>query len=79
MPVSIYLIDVESIFAPTVGIPDFGKNDSDKYLFLFWWREEWPQVWAHFVQYCCEDKEEETLEPEYKEEEHKEDVDEDED
>jgi hypothetical protein len=35
MPVSIYLIDVESIFAPTVGIPDFGKNDSDKYLFLF--------------------------------------------
>ena len=35
MPVSIYLIDVESIFAPTVGIPDFGNNDSDKYLFLF--------------------------------------------
>jgi hypothetical protein len=33
MPVSIYLIDVESIFAPTVGIPDFGNNDSDKYLF----------------------------------------------
>jgi hypothetical protein len=65
MPVSIYLIEVESIFAPTVGIPDFGNNDSDKYLFLFRRREEWPSAWDHFVQYCCKDMEEETLEPEY--------------
>jgi hypothetical protein len=72
MPVSIYLIDVESIFAPTVGIPDFGNNDSDKYLFLFRRREEWPSAWDHFEQYCCKDMEEETLEPEYEEEDNEE-------
>jgi hypothetical protein len=67
MPVTIYLSDVESIFAPTVGIPDFGNIDSDKYLFLFRRREEWPSAWDHFVQSCCKEEEEESLEPEYEE------------
>ena len=68
MLVSIYLIEVGSIFAPTVGIPDFGNRDSDKYLFLFRRREEWPSAWDHFVQYCCKNNEEESLESEYEEE-----------
>ena len=67
MPVSIYLSDVGSIFAPAVGIPDFGNRDSDKYLFLFRRREEWPSAWDHFVQYCCNDNEGESLEREYEE------------
>ena len=72
MLVSIYLIDVQSIFAPTVEIPDFGNDDSDKYLYLFRRREEWPSAWDHFEQYCCKDMEEETLEPEYEEEDNEE-------
>ena len=68
-PVSVYLIDVGSIFATTVGIQDFGNIDSDKYLFLFRQREEWPSAWDHFVQSCCNNQKEETLDPEYEEEE----------
>ncbi|KAI2508835.1 hypothetical protein MHU86_5569 [Fragilaria crotonensis] len=47
---------------------DFGNRDSDKYLFLFRRREEWPSAWDHFVQYCCKNNEEESLESEYEEE-----------
>ena len=45
--VTIYLIDVGSIFAPTVGIQDLGTVDSDKYLFLFRQREEWPSAYIY--------------------------------
>ncbi|KAI2502011.1 hypothetical protein MHU86_12414 [Fragilaria crotonensis] len=59
MLVSIYLIKVGSIFAPTVGIRT-SNRDSDKFLFLFRRREEWPS--------CCKNNEEESLESEYEEE-----------
>jgi hypothetical protein len=63
---TLYLVDVESINSPTIGIPDIGCSNSDQhYLFLIRRKVDWPKAWDSMIQSCYDSRDEASVEHRY--------------
>ena len=70
---TLYLVDVESIRSPTVGIPDVGwtPNDNPKeqsqqhHLFLIRRKADWPLAWDSIIDDLADDEDSQSVESEY--------------
>lgn len=70
---TLYLVDVESIRSPTVGIPDVGwtPNDNPKeqsqqhHLFLIRRKADWPLAWDSIIDDLADDEDSQSIESEY--------------
>ena len=63
---SLYLVDVECIDSPTIGIPDVGCSQRDlNYLFLIRRKVDWPKAWDSMIQSCFEARNNPSIEPQW--------------
>ncbi len=66
---SLYLVDVECIDSPTIGIPDlgcYGHHQRDlHYLFLIRRKVDWPKAWDSIIQSCFESRDNPSIEHQY--------------
>jgi Plavaka transposase len=67
---TLYLIKVDNIAGPTIGIRDIDPRiqvQEEYYLFLFLRKEEWASSWDSMITSCHADRYEAAREPEYEE------------
>jgi len=68
---TLYLVDVESIDSPTIGIQDVGDFKSrpldEHYLFLIRRKEEWARAWDSMIQSEYESRDDASIEDQYEE------------
>ena len=65
---TLYMVDVDNLVAPTIGIPDLGRSDVESignYLFLFRRKEDWASSWDSMIDMCHESKESASIESQY--------------
>jgi len=74
----LYMVDVNNLVAPTIGIPDLGRTDveSTHYLFLFRRKDEWASSWDSNIETLYRTRDSASSESEYEGEGDEEDGDE---
>ena len=65
---TLYMVDVDNLVAPTIGIPDLGRTDAESignYLFFFRRKEDWASSWDSMIDMCHESIESASIESQY--------------
>jgi hypothetical protein len=71
---NLYLIDVNNIVGPTIGICDVDptvRKQDESFLFLFPRKEEWASAWDTMITSCHRDRHKPTFEKDYEVKVHK--------